>query len=70
MNERPLAGSELTANHREILPYRCMGKKLSDQGFSVRLGFCKEQNTRSKTIDAMYDERSLSFRPQFGTKKG
>jgi len=69
MNERPFAARELAANYRKVLPHRSMAKKLSDQGLSIHLRFCKEQNPGRKTIDAMYDKRSLSLRLQFGIKK-
>ena len=69
VNERPFFGAEMSANYREILPYRSMAEKLSNECVSIRLGFCKEQNPGRKTIDAMYDKGPLSLRFQLCGKK-
>jgi len=65
VNERPFFDAEMSANHCKILPHRTVPEKLSNQCVSIPFGFCKEQNPRGKTIDAMYDKGSLSPRAQF-----
>jgi hypothetical protein len=65
VNERPFFDAEMSANHGQILPHRTVAEKLSNQCVSIPVGFCKEQNPRGKTIDAMYDKGSLSPRVQF-----
>ncbi len=74
MNERPffilILCARMPANHSQILPHRSVVEKLSDQRVAIPFGFCKEQNSGSKTIDAMYDKRSLSPRFQFRGKQG
>jgi hypothetical protein len=69
VNECPFFGAEIPANYCEILSHRSMAEKLSNECVSIRLGFCKEQNPGRETIDAMYDEGSLSLRFQFCGKK-
>lgn len=65
VNESSFFGAEISANHCEILPHRAVLPELPNQGIPVPLGFCKEKNARRKTIDAMYDKRSLPSRFQF-----
>src|SRR5260370_22734030 len=48
VNERPFFDAEMSANHCEILPDRTMAEKLSNEGVSIRFGFCKEQNPGGK----------------------
>ncbi len=65
VNQRPLIQAEMAANHGKILPYRSMAEKLSDECVSILLGLCKEQNSGTETIDAMYHIGPLSLRSQF-----
>lgn len=69
MNECPVLHAEMTANYCEILPHRGVPDELLNECFSIRPGFCKEQNPRGVTIDAMHDEGLLLFRFQFCRKK-
>src|SRR5579859_5343839 len=69
MNECPFSQAEMTANGCEILPHRGVPDKLLHECFSIRPGFCKEQNPGRVTIDAMYDKGPLPFRFQFCRKK-
>ncbi|HMH07842.1 MAG TPA: hypothetical protein VK579_14270 [Terriglobales bacterium] len=69
MNQRPFFEAEMAANYCEILSHRAMREKLSNECVSIRPGFCKEQNSRRETIDAMYDKGSLSVRFQSCGKK-
>ena len=59
MNECPFFQPEMTANCCEIFPHRGVSDKLLNECFSIWPGFCKEQNPRRLTIDAMYDEGPL-----------
>src|SRR5271165_3037288 len=69
VNQRPFFNSEMTANDRQILPHRSMAEELPNQGVPIRPGFCEEEDARRKTIDAMYDQGSLSLRLQLRRKK-
>lgn len=59
VNQGCLFCAEMTANHCQILPRRRVREKLPDQRISIRLGFCKQHNSRGETIDAVHDESSL-----------
>lgn len=65
VNERPLLHAEMPANYCKILSYRSMTEKLSHEYVSIPLGFCKEQNPGTETIDAMYHKGSLHLGFQF-----
>jgi hypothetical protein len=69
MNECPFVQAQMAANCREILPHRGVPDKLLNECFSIWPGFCKEQNPRCVTIDAMYDKGALPLRFQFCRKK-
>jgi len=69
MNECPFVQAEMAANCREILPHRGVSDKLLNECFSIWPGFCKEQNPRRETIDAMHDKGPLPLRFQFFRKK-
>ena len=69
VNECPFFKAEMTANYREILPHWSVAEKLLNECFSIRPGFCKEQNPGRVTVDAMYDKGSLPLRFQLGRKK-
>lgn len=69
MNECPLVQAEMAANCREVLPHRGVPDKLLNECFPIWPGFCKEQNPRRETIDAMYDIGPLPLRCQFFRKK-
>jgi len=55
----PRFQAEMTANCCEIFPHRGVSDKLLNECFSIWPGFCKEQNPRRVTIDAMYDKGPL-----------
>jgi len=59
----------MTANCREILSHRGVSDKLLNECFSIRPGFCKQQNPGSETIDAVYDIGPLPLRFQFFRKE-
>ena len=59
----------MTANRCQIFPHRAVPDKLLHECFSIWPGFCKEQNPRRETIDAMYDKGPLPLRFQFCRKK-
>lgn len=69
MNECPLLQAEMTANRRQILPHRGVPDKLLNECFSIWPRFCKKQNSRRETIDAMYDVGPLPLRFQFFRKE-
>jgi len=69
VNQCPFFDAEVSANYCEVLPHRTVAEKLSNQCISIPFGFCKEQNPRSKAIDAMYDKGSLSLRLKFCRKQ-
>jgi hypothetical protein len=69
VNERPFFGAEVSADHREVLPDRSVGEKLSNERVPIRFGLGKEQHPGRKTIDAMYDQGALPPRFQPGGKK-
>jgi len=51
----------MPADHCQILPHRSVAPELFHQRVSILRGFCEEQNPGRVTIDAMYDEGSLSL---------
>jgi hypothetical protein len=61
MHEHPCLTAETAAQYREILSYGSMSEKLSHQRVSIRSGLGKQQSPRSKPIDAMHDQGSLSL---------
>jgi len=69
VNQRPFFDAEMTANNCEIGPNRSVAEKLLNQCVPIRLGFCKEHDPGRKTIDAMYNKRSLSTPTEFGRKQ-
>jgi len=69
MNECPFVQGQMTANRCEIFPHRRVSDKLLNKCFSIWPGFCKQQNPRRETIDAMYDKGPLPLRFQFCRKK-
>lgn len=69
VNQRSFFSAEMPANNGEILPQRSMSEKLPNQRVSILLGFCKEENPRRETINAMYNKGPLSLRFQFCGKK-
>lgn len=69
VNQSPFFSAEMPANNGEILPQGSMSKKLPNQRVSIVLGFCKEENPRRETINAMYDKDPLFLRFQFCGKK-
>ncbi len=64
VDEGSFFGAEMAPNHREILPYRTVAEKLSNQCVSIQHSFRKEQNPRREAIDAMYHKGSLPPRAQ------
>ena len=69
MNECPFVQAEMPANCREILPHRGVSDKLLHECFSIWPGFCKEQNPRCVTIDAMHHKGPLPLCFQFCRQK-
>src|ERR1700754_3705027 len=69
MNKCPLFQEEMTTNCCEILPHRSVSDKLLHECLSIWPGFCKEQDPRRETIDAMHDKGPLPLRFQFCRKK-
>ena len=65
MNKRAGWSIETAAHHREILPHWSVGEKLPHQRISIPIGLGKQQNSRSKTINAMHDQSALSLQLQF-----
>jgi len=69
MNECPFFQGEMTANCCEILPHGSVPDKLLHECLSIWPGFCKEQDPRRETIDAMHDKGALPPGFQFRRKK-
>ncbi len=59
MHECPFSQAKMTAHYCQIFPHRGVPDKLFNQCFSIRPGFCKEQNPRCVTIDAMHHKGPL-----------
>ena len=55
VNECSFSSTEMSAHYGEILPHRSVAEKLLNERFPIQPGFCKEQNPRRVSIDAMYD---------------
>ena len=68
MNECPFLQAEVAANNCEILPHWSMPDKLLHECFSIRPGFCEEQDPGGEPIDAMHDKGLLPLRFQFCRK--
>jgi len=56
---------EMAANNSQILPDRCMRKKLPHQLLSISRGLRKQQNSGCETIDTMDDQSPLPATLQF-----
>src|SRR5262245_20450910 len=69
MNERHFVQGQMTAHRCEILPHRGVSYKRLTKCLSIWPDFCKEQNSRRETIDAMHDKGPLLLRFQFCRKK-
>src|SRR6266481_10163717 len=66
VDERSSLSGETAAHDRKILPHRSMGEKLPHQHGSIWRSLGKKQSPRSKSIDAMYDQRSLLLQFETG----
>ena len=53
VNQGSLFRGEMSTNHGQILAYRSVGEKLSNQRLAIRIGLCEEQNAGCETIGAM-----------------
>jgi hypothetical protein len=62
MNQRSLFRSEMSTNHRQVLPDRSVREKLPDQRFPIGVGFGKQQNSGCKPIGAMDYQSALPAR--------
>src|SRR6266446_3185582 len=66
VDERSSLSGETAAHDREILPHRSVSEKLPHQRGSIRSSLGKKQSPRRKSIDAMYDQRSLLLQFETG----
>src|SRR6266852_5605315 len=66
VDERSSLSGETAAHDREILPHGSVGEKLPHQLGSIRRSLGKKQSSRRKSIDAMYDQRSLLLQFETG----
>ncbi len=66
VDERSSLSGETAAHDREILPHGSVGEKLPHQRGSIRRSLGKKQSPRCKSIDAMYDQRSLLLQFETG----
>ena len=55
---------EMSANYCQIVPDGSVREKLSDQCVPIACSLGEQQNSGSKAIDAMYDQRALPARLQ------
>src|SRR6476620_4277009 len=69
MDQRARSCAETAAHYREILPYRSVGEKLLNERITVAIGLGKQQDPGGKTVNAMNDQRSLSFRLEFSDQQ-
>src|SRR6266404_5946639 len=66
VDERSSLSGETAAHDREILPHGSVSEKLPHQRGSIRRSLGKKQSPRRKSIDAMYDQRSLLLQFETG----
>src|SRR6266478_7280246 len=69
VDERSSLSRETAAHNREILPHGSVSEKLPYQRGSIRRSLGKKQSPRRKSIDAMYDQRSLLLQFETGGHK-
>src|ERR1700722_11212650 len=65
MHQRPILLRHSSAHHRQIPPHRRVRKKLPQQQMPVRIRLRKQQRARRKPVDAMHNQRPLSFALMF-----
>src|SRR5258706_12793736 len=69
VDERSSLSGETAAHDCEILPHRSVREKLPHQHGPIRRSLGKKQSTRSKSIDAMYDQGFLLLQFEAGGHK-
>lgn len=69
VHQLPFLSRDLSAHDRHILPHRRVPQKLLHQPVPIPSGFCKQQNSRRKTINPVHHKGSLSPRLQFRGKQ-
>jgi len=65
MYKRACRSIKAAAHDGEISPHGSVGEKLLNQRVAIAVGLGKQQNSGSKTINAMHDQSALSLQLQF-----